>query len=106
MAEERPNRVGRIEIRLGLPSSFPQKHHDRLMAVVERCTVHNSMVRMPEVHNHGRYRDRGRVTRSQLRYDPVPLPVQSVYPLLRRRLISAGPSRRCARSGYRAAARD
>ncbi len=50
MAEERPNRVGRIEIRLGLPSGFPQRHHDRLMAVVEHCTVHNSMVRMPEVH--------------------------------------------------------
>jgi Predicted redox protein, regulator of disulfide bond formation len=49
MAEERPNRVGRVEIRLGLPSNFPQKHHDRLMAVVEHCTVHNSMVQMPEV---------------------------------------------------------
>ena len=50
MAEDRPNRVGRIEMRLVLPFGFPQKHHDRLMAVVEHCTVHNSMVRMPEVH--------------------------------------------------------
>jgi putative redox protein len=50
MAVGRPNRVGRIEIQLGLPSGFPQKHHDRLMAVVEHCTVHNSMVRTPEVH--------------------------------------------------------
>ncbi len=49
MARERPNRVGRIEIDLELPSGFPTKHHDRLMAVVEHCTVHNSMVQMPEV---------------------------------------------------------
>lgn len=49
MANERPNRVGRIEIHLELPSGFPSKHHDRLMAVVEHCTVHNSMLQMPEV---------------------------------------------------------
>ena len=50
MADERPNRVGSIEIRIELPSAFPQEDHARLMAVVEHCTVHNSMVRMPEVH--------------------------------------------------------
>ncbi|HUL85001.1 MAG TPA: OsmC family protein [Actinomycetota bacterium] len=50
MADERPNRVGRIEIRLALPAGFPADDHARLMAVVEHCTVHNSMVRMPEVH--------------------------------------------------------
>jgi putative redox protein len=50
MAGERPNRVGRIEISVALPSGFPQEHHDRLMAVVEHCTVHNSMIRMPQVH--------------------------------------------------------
>ena len=50
MAGERPNRVGRIEISVALPSGFPQEHHDRLMAVVEHCTVHNSMLQMPEVH--------------------------------------------------------
>ena len=50
MAEDRPNRVSRIEIRIGLPEDFPREHHDRLMAVVEHCTVHNSMVQTPEVH--------------------------------------------------------
>jgi putative redox protein len=49
MANERPNRVGRIEIHLELPSGFPSKHQDRLKAVVEHCTVHNSMVQMPDV---------------------------------------------------------
>lgn len=49
MAEDRPNRVGRIKIQLGLPAAFPPRHHDRLMAVVDHCTVHNSMLQMPEV---------------------------------------------------------
>jgi uncharacterized OsmC-like protein len=49
MAEDRPNRVGRIEILLELPAAFPPRHRDRLMAVVEHCTVHNSMLQMPEV---------------------------------------------------------
>ena len=49
MANERPNRVGRIDIDLELPSGFPSKHRERLMAVVEHCTVHNSMLQMPEV---------------------------------------------------------
>ena len=49
MANDRPNRVGRVDISVGLPSDFPAVHHDRLMAVVEHCTVHNSMVQMPEV---------------------------------------------------------
>lgn len=50
MAKDRPSRVSNIDIRLDLPSGFPGEHHDRLMAVVEHCTVHNSMVQMPEVH--------------------------------------------------------
>lgn len=49
MASDRPSRVGRIDITLGLPQDFPQEHHERLMAVVEHCTVHNSMIQMPEV---------------------------------------------------------
>jgi putative redox protein len=49
MADDRPSRVKQIAIRIDLPTTFPQKHHDRLMAVVEHCTVHNSMVQMPEV---------------------------------------------------------
>jgi putative redox protein len=49
MASDRPSRVGRIDITLGLPADFPEEHHERLMAVVEHCTVHNSMIQMPEV---------------------------------------------------------
>ena len=50
MADERPNRVGRIEDPPGAArEGFPADDHARLMAVVEHCTVHNSLVRMPEV---------------------------------------------------------
>jgi uncharacterized OsmC-like protein len=49
MANDRPNRVGRVDISIDLPADFPAEQHDRLMAVVEHCTVHNSMVQMPEV---------------------------------------------------------
>jgi uncharacterized OsmC-like protein len=49
MAEDRPARVAEIQIRVIAPPSFPEAKLDRLQAVVEHCTVHNSMVQMPEV---------------------------------------------------------
>ena len=49
MAEDRPARVGAIEVTLRLPDGFPEEQRDRLMAVVEHCTVHNSIVRAPQV---------------------------------------------------------
>jgi uncharacterized OsmC-like protein len=49
MAEDRPARVGSIELIVRLPDGFPDEQRARLMAVVEHCTVHNSIVRSPEV---------------------------------------------------------
>ncbi|MEO8476041.1 MAG: OsmC family protein [Actinomycetota bacterium] len=49
MAEDRPARVGAIDVVVRLPDGFPEEQRDRLMAVVEHCTVHNSLVRVPEV---------------------------------------------------------
>ncbi|MGZ5293736.1 MAG: OsmC family protein [Actinomycetota bacterium] len=49
MAQDRPARVGTIDLTLQLPDGFPEEQRDRLMAVVEHCTVHNSLVRPPEV---------------------------------------------------------
>jgi len=49
MAEDRPARVGSIDLIVRLPDGFPEEQRDRLMAVVEHCTVHNSLVRPPEV---------------------------------------------------------
>jgi len=47
---DRPARVGTIELKLLLPPAFPDGLRDRLTAVVEHCTVHNSIVTAPEVH--------------------------------------------------------
>jgi uncharacterized OsmC-like protein len=49
MATERPQRVGAIELDLRLPRRFPDELRDRLAAVVEHCTVHNSLTTPPEI---------------------------------------------------------
>ena len=49
MATDRPARVGRIDLTLRPPAAFPDTLQDRLLAVVEHCTVHNSITNAPEV---------------------------------------------------------
>lgn len=49
MATDRPVRVGRIDLRLRLPRGFPDELRERLAAVVDHCTVHNSITTPPEV---------------------------------------------------------
>jgi uncharacterized OsmC-like protein len=49
MAEDRPARVREIMIKVYAPPAFPETKLDRLQAVVDHCTVHNSMVQPPEV---------------------------------------------------------
>lgn len=46
---ERPARVERIDIKLRLPPGFPESRREALMAVVEHCTIHNSLTRPPTV---------------------------------------------------------
>jgi len=46
---ERPARVQRIDLTLRLPPGFPESRRAALMAVVEHCTVHNSLERPPAV---------------------------------------------------------
>jgi uncharacterized OsmC-like protein len=48
-ADDRPARVRVIRIALDLPPGFPEELTERLRAVVEHCTVHNSIVDPPEV---------------------------------------------------------
>jgi uncharacterized OsmC-like protein len=48
-AEDRPARVGEIRIEVTLPPGFPEALTERLQAVVEHCTVHNSMTHPPAV---------------------------------------------------------
>jgi uncharacterized OsmC-like protein len=49
MAEDRPTRVRSIALNLELPEAFPEELRDRLRAVVEHCTVHNSIEVPPDI---------------------------------------------------------
>lgn len=48
-AEDRPARVDSIDVRLVVPEAFPEAKRAALQAVVEHCTVHNSIVHTPEI---------------------------------------------------------
>jgi len=45
----RPNRVGRIAVRLRLPDGVPEEKLAALVAVASHCTVHNSLENPPAV---------------------------------------------------------
>ena len=45
-----PSRVGDVEIRLHVPAALTVELRDRLLRVVEGCTVHNSIERAPAIH--------------------------------------------------------
>jgi putative redox protein len=49
-ATDRPARVGSIDMTLEVPAGLPDSALDRLRAVVEHCTVKNSLVRPPDVY--------------------------------------------------------
>jgi putative redox protein len=49
MASDRPARVALIDLSLRLPCGFPDELRERLVAVVDHCTVHNSITTPPEV---------------------------------------------------------
>lgn len=46
---DRPARVGSIELTLSLPCALPGQLENRLRAVVEHCTVRNSLLTPPEL---------------------------------------------------------
>ena len=46
---ERPARISRMNVRVALPPGFPEARRTALRAVVEGCTVQNSMRQPPEV---------------------------------------------------------
>lgn len=45
----RPARVARIEVRLTIPHGVPAERREALLAVASHCTVHNSLISVPEV---------------------------------------------------------
>lgn len=48
-AEDRPSRVGEIRLAVRLPAGFPAERRAAFRAVIEHCTVHNSIVTTPEI---------------------------------------------------------
>lgn len=48
-ASDRPSRVASVDLRIEVPAGLPEAQRERFMAVVEHCTVHNSIQRAPEV---------------------------------------------------------
>lgn len=48
-APDRPSRVGSVALHLILPEGFPEARREALTAVVEHCTVHNSIADAPDV---------------------------------------------------------
>ena len=49
MSEGGPHRVVAVDLDIDLPPSFPEERRAALMAVLERCTVKNSLHDVPEV---------------------------------------------------------
>lgn len=48
-AEDRPARVRSIRIDVALPTGFPDERRDAFLAVLEHCTVHNSISVKPDI---------------------------------------------------------
>lgn len=48
-AEDRPTRVGDVTLWVHLPTGVPDERRVAFLAVIEHCTVHNSIVRAPEI---------------------------------------------------------
>jgi putative redox protein len=49
MSEDRPARVASVNLQVHVPDVLPANRRDALHAVIEHCTVHNSLRQPPEV---------------------------------------------------------
>jgi hypothetical protein len=49
MADDRPARVADVHLTVRVPDTMPVRQRPALQAVVEHCTVHNSLVTPPTV---------------------------------------------------------
>jgi uncharacterized OsmC-like protein len=49
MSEDRPTRVASVDVRVTLPGGFPPARREAFLAVIEHCTVHNSLRQAPNV---------------------------------------------------------
>lgn len=46
---EQPHRIGRIQLRLHLPSGVPSSERVKLLKVAHGCTVHQSIIHTPTI---------------------------------------------------------
>jgi putative redox protein len=49
MGAASPHRIGRFEVRVGLPAGVPERYRDQVMRVAETCTVHHTLTHRPEI---------------------------------------------------------
>ena len=49
MAQDRPARVGSVQLRIDVPGGVPPERRDALLAVASHCTVHNTLRQPPDV---------------------------------------------------------
>ncbi len=49
MAADAPARVSSVEMNVALPEGFPAARRAAFLAVIEHCTVHNSIRQAPEL---------------------------------------------------------
>ena len=46
---DKPERIGRIDVRLHMPSEVPERYREALIRAAEQCLVHNTLRIAPQV---------------------------------------------------------
>jgi len=49
MGAPNPHRIGRFEVRVGLPGGVPERYRGAVERVAETCTVHHTLTHTPEI---------------------------------------------------------
>jgi putative redox protein len=44
-----PNRIGRFEVAVHIPTEVPEKYREALIRAAESCTVHHTLMHAPEI---------------------------------------------------------
>jgi putative redox protein len=44
-----PNRIGRFDVAVNIPTAVPEKYRDALIRTAESCTVHHTLTHTPEI---------------------------------------------------------
>jgi uncharacterized OsmC-like protein len=44
-----PNRIGLLEVTVGVPKGIPEQYRDAVVRAAESCTVHHTLTHTPEI---------------------------------------------------------